>query len=97
VGVPLVLGLGYDDTNKNEFTQIGTDNDWEEVICRYRVTFARKTNGDIYHWGENYRTQLGSGIANELVSRYEPTLNSWKFEDFIFGDSIQSFGAKVAK
>lgn len=54
------LGLG-NTTNKNVFTKIGTDTDWNKVRCSFRNAFAFKNDGSLYVSGNNTCGQLGLG------------------------------------
>jgi alpha-tubulin suppressor-like RCC1 family protein len=57
------LGLG-DNTNRNIFTQVGTDNDWQLVTCGFIHTIALKTDGSLWSTGNNLYGQLGLGDNN---------------------------------
>ena len=51
------------------FTQLGTDTDWDYVNIGERHTTAVKTDGTVWSWGYNaeYRTGLGTNSGNTLV------------------------------
>lgn len=58
------LGLGYTSPSPywvSEFTQVGTDTDWEFVSCAFSHTIAIKKNKTIWGTGDNYWGQLGLG------------------------------------
>ena len=57
------LGLGNLQGYKKEFTQIGTDTNWSDVwACQYS-SFALKTNGTLWAWGDAYTFGGGLGIG----------------------------------
>ena len=60
---PGALGLG--DTNgRNSPVQVGSLTDWATVLTGRNTTFARKTNGTIWSWGNGSdgRTGLGDEV-----------------------------------
>lgn len=69
------LGYGFTGSTTgmtvNTPVQIGTDTDWSFISAHHGVSYAIKTNGNLYSWGYNARGALGLG---DLVDRYEPTL-----------------------
>ncbi len=42
-------------------TQVGTDSDWAEVLDAASHTFARKADGTLWAWGDNFLGRLGLG------------------------------------
>jgi trimeric autotransporter adhesin len=50
--------------------QIGSDAEWLEVSAGGFFTLALKTDGSLWAWGKNYRSQLGDGT---LIDRTAPT------------------------
>jgi alpha-tubulin suppressor-like RCC1 family protein len=59
------LGTG-NITNQNSPVQIGTETDWMTVAAGYTTcSFAIKTNGSLWAWGENNYGQLGIGDDSE--------------------------------
>jgi len=75
------LGIFPRPGNQATFVQIGVDSDWEEVMCGLDVVFAKKSNGDIYHWGINRSAQLGIDDKDATIVYEEPTLWRWKFDE----------------
>ena len=56
------LGLGTSDTDAHPTpTQVGADTDWAAVATGLRFTFALKTDGSLWAWGQNDNGQLGLG------------------------------------
>ena len=49
------LGIGFDEAYKfiDSPVQVGTDSDWTSVLTGGRITFAIKTNGTLWTWGQN--------------------------------------------
>jgi alpha-tubulin suppressor-like RCC1 family protein len=56
--------------DKDTLTKIGTDTDWAFVAASYYQTFAIKTDGSLYAWGDNSYGQLGNGTTDD---KYTPT------------------------
>ena len=72
---PLVMGggesagqLGNGSTN-NTFlpTQVGSDTDWAFIQADAKSSFAIKTNGTLWAWGENLWGQMGNGNQTDLL------------------------------
>ena len=56
------LGTAVADTFvADDWTQVGSDTDWEAIYCTDYVTIAEKTNGYLYGAGRNHYGQLGLG------------------------------------
>ena len=54
--------LGDDNapTPSNEPIQIGTDTDWDTIMCGYKHTIGLKGDGTLWAWGNNAAGQLGN-------------------------------------
>ena len=64
------LGLG-DSINQVSYpTQIGNDSDWIYINSAFNTSFAIKTNGTLWGWGQNDYGQLGDGTT---VDKNVPT------------------------
>jgi len=64
------LGLNYNDTIINFPVKIGSDNSWLEISCGYENSFAIKSNGTLWGWGNlypfyNFRTNIPKQINND--------------------------------
>jgi hypothetical protein len=75
-------GVGYISTDEIDIdkspVQIGKDSDWEKVYAGPGFSFAIKTNGELYAWGDNQYGILGLGGT---IPEYYPTrvgTNTWK-------------------
>ena len=55
-------GLGFG-VSCNLPTQIGSDSNWSTATCGYNNSFAIKTNGTLWAWGQNDLGQLGDGTT----------------------------------
>ena len=64
------LGLGPTITSAAFPTQIGTDSDWNIISASPRNSFAIKTNGTLWGWGQNSVGNLGDGTQ---IHRFVPT------------------------
>jgi alpha-tubulin suppressor-like RCC1 family protein len=51
-------------------TQIGSNTNWSKVAAATGVTFAIKTNGTLWSWGNGYQGETGQG---DTVARSSPT------------------------
>ena len=56
-------------TQRNSPVQIGTATNWSNMFIAVAHTFASKTDGALYSWGENSFGQLGHGTT---VQKYGP-------------------------
>ncbi len=60
-----------DGTNGNSYTglpkQIGNDNDWAFISAAGASSFAIKTNGTLWGWGNNSYGQLGNASNTDLL------------------------------
>lgn len=61
------LGDGTIATTKLAAVQVGTATDWAEVAGGSQFTCGRRTNGDVYCWGNNASGQIGDGTAGSAV------------------------------
>jgi alpha-tubulin suppressor-like RCC1 family protein len=69
-------------TNTNTFIQIGAATDWTKVGCGEFHSFALKTTGTLYAWGNNPTGQLGIGTNGPDTDVNTPTQvgtqNKWE-------------------
>ena len=56
-------------TNKSSPVQLGSDTNWSSVFSGPYSTFALKTNGTLWAWGDNSAGQLGT---NNTIARSSP-------------------------
>jgi len=70
------FGIG---TNRNVFTQVGSDDDWADVYGGEYFSYAIKTNGKIYASGENDDGQLGQGDTLKSTTFIQVGSASWDF------------------
>jgi alpha-tubulin suppressor-like RCC1 family protein len=49
-------------------TRIGADRDWAEVVASDTRTFARRTDGSLWSWGQRYDGRLGLGGGSTTVT-----------------------------
>ena len=64
------LGLGDEIWSVDEFTQIGTDEDWVKVESNSYHTYLLKSDGSLWGWGSNWFGELG---LEDEEPRYIPT------------------------
>lgn len=62
-------------------TQIGTENDWTDISVGRWFILAKKTNNDLYGWGDNQYGNLGNGN------------NSDQYSPVKIADNVKSFSA----
>ena len=67
LGIGLNENLTYIDTP----IQVGSDTDWTSVITGGRITFAIKTDGTLWTWGQNLANK-GSDDLDEPYEYYTP-------------------------
>ena len=59
-------------------TQIGTDSNWAQVSAGYSTSYAIKTDGTLWAWGQNDLGQLGDGTTiNKGIPTQIGTDNNW--------------------
>lgn len=63
-------------------TQIGTDNNWTDIAVGRWFILAKKTNNDLYGWGDNQYGNLGNGNNTD---QYSPILISTNVKSFSAG------------
>jgi hypothetical protein len=73
------LGLN-DTTNRPNPTQVNSDTNWRQItLGRGGSSFAVKTNGTLWAWGNNSVGQLGLGdTTNRLVPTQVGTDTNWR-------------------
>ncbi|RZJ66627.1 MAG: T9SS type A sorting domain-containing protein [Flavobacterium sp.] len=59
------LGLGPQITFMSFPVQIGTDSDWAKISAYFNTSFAIKTDGTLWGWGQNNLGQLGDGTTQD--------------------------------
>ena len=64
------LGLGSTILVANTPMQIGLDSDWQSISAGFNNSFAIKTNGTLWGWGQNDLGQLGDGTQ---IDKLTPT------------------------
>lgn len=57
------LGNGIFNQNAPEPIQIGTDNNWQNVIAGEGLSLATKSDGTLWAWGRNANGSLGNGTT----------------------------------
>jgi len=74
---------------KTTFVQIGSATDWAYVSCKESYSsYAIKTNGSLWCWGENGYGELGiSNNTNRSSPVQEVTLSSWKLVEAADGNA----------
>ena len=60
-----LLQVNESTTAQQEWAQVGSDNDWEDIAIFNLTAMAVKKNGDLYGWGANVYGELGNGNLNE--------------------------------
>lgn len=75
------LGLTNTDSSGSP-NQVGTQTNWAQIEgTAGRSTFAVKTDGTLWSWGNNFNGQLGQNTAGSLAQRSSPvqvgSLNNW--------------------
>ena len=70
-------------------TQIGSDSDWATATCGFNNSFAIKTNGTLWAWGQNNLGQLGDGTTvNKLFPVQIGTATNWASVSAGYGHTI---------
>lgn len=59
------LGTSSTVASRPTLTQIGTDNNWVDIVCGDSHALAVKSDGSLYSWGYNALGQCGVGTSNE--------------------------------
>ncbi|NMH24033.1 T9SS type A sorting domain-containing protein [Flavobacterium solisilvae] len=63
-------------------TQIGTDTDWTDISVGRWFVLAKKTNNDLYGWGDNQYGNLANG---NNIDQYSPVLMQSNVSSFSAG------------
>jgi len=72
--------------------QVGSDTDWESLVCGLDHVLARKNTGSLWVWGNNNFGQLGNSSIFEC---HRPTLLNSSLEWILFsGGDGYSIGVK---
>lgn len=73
-------GLGFSSAYQSLPAQVGTDNNWKEIIAGYNHTLAIKNDNTLWAWGNNVHGQMGNGVflGNVLVPTQVGTESNWK-------------------
>ena len=78
-----VLGNGSGTTTLVQHpTQIGTENNWTDIAVGRWFILAKKTNNDLYGWGDNQYGNLANG---NQVDQYTPIKMSENVKSFSAG------------
>ncbi len=78
-----ILGNGSGTTTIVQHpTQIGTANDWDEISVGRWFVLAKKTNNDLYGWGDNAYGNLATG---NLTDQYSPVKMAENVKSFSAG------------
>lgn len=75
------LGNGNSGTGtySDALIQVGSDNDWMEILAGAAFSLALKTDGTLWAWGLNETSQLGDGATtNQLVPIQIGADTNWK-------------------
>ena len=89
------LGLGtYNYEHKNTPFQLGTANDWKDVISSFRSTMAQKNDGSIWAWGHGPTGQFANVPTDNLGYIYVPTLIGVPPYNRVFNTYVNSYGIK---
>ncbi len=74
------LGLGLGPTsNMLNPTQIGTQSNWVWVSAKSYSSFAIKTDGTLWAWGQNSNRQLGGSNLDQVYAPIQiGTANNWQ-------------------
>ena len=66
-------------TDRNAFTQIGSDNNWKTISAGESHSLALKLDGTLWAWGYNFFGELGDGTnTDKIVPTQIGTANDWK-------------------
>ncbi|MGE8431229.1 T9SS type A sorting domain-containing protein [Chryseobacterium joostei] len=63
-------------------TQIGTDNDWTDISVGRWFVLAKKSNNNLYGWGDNQFGNLGNG---NNTAQYSPIMIAQNVKSFSAG------------
>ncbi|SHL08072.1 T9SS type A sorting domain-containing protein [Chryseobacterium polytrichastri] len=78
-----ILGNGSGTTTILQYpTQIGTDNNWTDISVGRWFILAKKTDNNLYGWGDNQYGNLGNG---NNTNQYSPIMISTNVKSFSAG------------
>ena len=80
------MGLG-DLINRSSPVQVGTLNNWSQVIIGFENVHALKTDGTLWGWGQNTEGQLGNNSTVSTSSPVQLGTNTWSSIAFSDGES----------
>lgn len=85
--------LGLQSSQSTFYTpvQLGTGNNWLKVFADHRNSFAIKTDGTLWGWGDNSVVQIGDGALQGSYSSPTQIGTSVNWEE------IYSIGGSIAK
>lgn len=76
------VGNNVIDTDYSSPVQVGALTNWKQLASSVYNTFATKTDGTLWAWGDNMRYQLGIGSTDTFLKATVPiqvgTLTNWR-------------------